>query len=68
MTWYVPRQDGDTEDQLAVQQVVLCPESRQLAVAGASYVIHFRFSRNEKNAEVPVSNASRCGGHRYRRG
>ncbi|XP_043235835.1 syntaxin-binding protein 5-like isoform X12 [Amphibalanus amphitrite] len=46
-------QDGDTEDQLAVQQVVLCPESRQLAVAGASYVIHFRFSRNEKNAEVP---------------
>ena len=38
-----------------MQQVVLCPESRQLAVAGAAYVIHFRFSRTERNADVPVS-------------
>ncbi|XP_037083443.1 syntaxin-binding protein 5-like isoform X2 [Pollicipes pollicipes] len=47
-------QDGEAEDQLAVQQVVICPESRQLAVAGASsYVIHFRFSKHEKTSEIP---------------
>ncbi|XP_037082478.1 syntaxin-binding protein 5-like [Pollicipes pollicipes] len=50
----VLEKDGEAEDQLAVQQVVICPESRQLAVAGASsYVIHFRFSKHEKTSEIP---------------
>ena len=47
--------DGD-EEPFAIQMVRMCPDSRLLAIAGASgHVLLYRFSRVETNTELPVS-------------
>lgn len=44
------------EDPFAIQLMYWCPESRIFCVAGASaYVIIYRFSKHEVNAEISVS-------------
>lgn len=51
--------DGAEDDPFSVQLISLCPESRKLAVAGASsYVILFKFRKLESASEISVSLAS----------
>nr|XP_024214843.1 syntaxin-binding protein 5 isoform X3 [Halyomorpha halys] len=46
-------QDGSEDDPFAVQLLSLCPESRKLAVGGASgYVILFKFKKQESTSET----------------
>lgn len=48
--------DGTEEDPFSVQMISLCPESRKLAVAGASsYVILYKFRKLESTADISVS-------------
>jgi syntaxin-binding protein 5 len=47
--------DGAEDDPFSIQLISLCPESRKLAVAGASsYVILFKFRKLESTSEIPV--------------
>jgi hypothetical protein len=49
--------DDMDDDPFAVQLISLCPESRKLAVVGASsYVIIFKFRKLESPSETSVSN------------
>lgn len=46
---------GGEEDPLAIQLISLCPESRKLAVAGASsQIILFNYKKTETNDEITV--------------
>lgn len=48
--------DGNEVDPFSIQLISLCPESRKLAIAGASsYVILFKFRKLESTSEVSVS-------------
>ena len=47
--------ESPDDDPFAVQQIVLCPESRYLAIAGASsQVILYKFRKHEHTSEIPV--------------
>ncbi|XP_065223798.1 syntaxin-binding protein 5 isoform X5 [Planococcus citri] len=47
--------DGNEVDPFSIQLISLCPESRKLAIAGASsYVILFKFRKLESTSEVSV--------------
>lgn len=51
--------DGAEDDPFSIQLISLCPESRKLAVAGASsYVILFKFRKLESASEISVSRVS----------
>lgn len=48
--------NNESDDPFAIEQVSFCPESRYLAVAGASsQVIVFRFCKQEAQTDLPVS-------------
>ena len=47
--------DGREDDPFSIQLISLCPESRKLAVAGASsHVILFKFRKLESTSEISV--------------